>query len=84
MHVRGLFDSSVPSLGNRFELLVNELQTVFGASHSVHQLKVNGEPGRFVRGGNGGEWVFEPGDFARNACANERVRYVLEVGLGSL
>lgn len=55
-------------------LLVNELQTVFGASHSVDQLRVDGAPGRFVRDG---EWVFEEGNFARNYCANERVRYVL-------
>ena len=58
-------------------LLVNELQTVFGASHSVDQLRVDGVPGRFLRG-EGGAWVFEAGDFARNHCANERVRFVLE------
>jgi hypothetical protein len=57
-------------------LLVNELQTVFGASHSVDQLRVDGVPGRFLRG-EGGAWVFEAGDFARNHCANERVRFVL-------
>ncbi len=65
------------------KLLVNELQAVFGASHSVHQLMVDGEPGRFVRDGSRGEWIFEAGDFARNACANERVRFVIEAGLGS-
>ncbi len=58
-------------------LLVNELQTVFGASHSVDQLRLNGRPGRFVRGDDG-SWRFEEGDFARNHCANERIRYVLE------
>jgi len=58
-------------------LLINELQTVFGASHSVDQLRVDGRPGRFVRDG-AGSWRFEPGDYARNHCANERVRYVLE------
>lgn len=57
-------------------LLVNELQTVFGASVSVDQLRVNGVPGRMTRSTDG-QWVFEPGDYARNACANERVRDAL-------
>jgi hypothetical protein len=58
-------------------LLVNELQTVFGASVSIDQQKQDGVPGRMVRSETGA-WVFEAGDFARNACANERIRYVLE------
>ena len=62
-------------------LLVNELQTVFGASVSVDQLQVNGQPGRFARREGTPRWVFEPGDFARNACANERVRDALARGL---
>jgi len=57
-------------------LLVNELQTVFGASTSIDQLKVDGVPGRMVREGEG-TWRFEAGDFARNACANERIRNAL-------
>lgn len=57
-------------------LLVNELQTVFGASTSVDQLRVDGVPGRMVRSVDGA-WSFEAGDFARNACANERVRQAL-------
>jgi len=59
-------------------LLINELQTVFGASTSVDQLRKGGVPGRMVRH-PGGSWEFEAGDFARNACANERVRYVLKL-----
>ena len=62
-------------------LLVNELQAVFGASVAIDQLRVNGEPGRFVRGTGGSGWTFEPGDFARNACANERIRDALARGL---
>jgi hypothetical protein len=58
-------------------LLVNELQTVFGAGYSVDQLRVDGKPGRFVT--NNQEWIFEPGDFARNACANARVEYLLSI-----
>jgi len=61
-------------------LLVNELQAVFGASVAVDQLRVNGQPGRFVRRASG-QWEFEPGDFARNACANERIRDALVRGL---
>jgi hypothetical protein len=63
-------------------LLVNELQAVFGAGYSVDQLRVEGQPGRFVRAD--GSWAFEPGDFARNACANERVRNALARGLKRL
>lgn len=57
-------------------LLVNELQTVFGASTSVDQMRVNGTRGRMTRTSEG-RWEFEPGDFARNACANERLRDAL-------
>lgn len=53
------------------ELLVNELQTVFGAGTSVDQMRVDGAPGRMIRSEAG--WRFEAGDFARNACANLRV-----------
>ena len=56
-------------------LLVNELQTVFGASTSIDQLRVDGEPGRMIRGVEG--WSFEPGDFARNHCANARLEDAL-------
>lgn len=59
------------------KLLVNELQAVFGASYAVDQLRVDGVAGRFVRSGDGG-WTFEPGDFARNACANERIRWLID------
>jgi glutathione synthase/RimK-type ligase-like ATP-grasp enzyme len=57
-------------------LLVNELQTVFGASISVDQLRINGKPGRYLYNRQNNDWVFEEGDFARNACANARVEYV--------
>ncbi|MCC5849011.1 MAG: hypothetical protein JJU29_13070 [Verrucomicrobia bacterium] len=58
------------------KLWVNELQTVFSAKASVHQTKVDGKPGRFVRGVDG-SWTFEPGDFARNACCNLRIQDVV-------
>jgi hypothetical protein len=62
-------------------LLVNELQAVFGASVAIDQSRVNGQAGRFVRNTNGAGWQFEAGDFARNACANERIRDALARGL---
>ena len=57
-------------------LLVNELQTVFGVSRFFDQTWVDGVAGRMVRGDEG--WRFEPGEFARNACANARVLDLLE------
>ncbi|MFC2171119.1 hypothetical protein ACFLU6_00635 [Acidobacteriota bacterium] len=64
-------------------LMANELQTVFGASYSVDQLRVDDIPGRFLRDPENCEWIFEPGDFARNACANERIRYVIDTAFRS-
>ncbi len=58
------------------EVFINELQTVFGASTAVDQMRKDGRPGRMVRKAEG-EWIFEFGDYSRNACANERVRDVL-------
>jgi hypothetical protein len=58
------------------KLLVNELQTVFGASTSVDQMRLDGKPGKMIRL-NDGSWQFEPGDFARNACANARIEDAL-------
>lgn len=60
-------------------LWVNELQTVFGARVSVDQTRKDGVAGRFVRENDTGPWRFEEGDFARNACSNERIRYLQSV-----
>lgn len=59
------------------EYLVNELQTVFGASYSVDQLRVDGKAGRFLHDEAANTWVFEEGNFARNACANARVTFLV-------
>ena len=59
-------------------LWVNELQAVFGASLAIDQLRRDGEPGRMIRTVDG-SWRFEPGDFARNACANARIRDTLQL-----
>jgi glutathione synthase/RimK-type ligase-like ATP-grasp enzyme len=58
-------------------MLVNELQTVFGASVAVDQMKIDGTVGRYTYQKENGAWVFEAGDFARNACANLRVEYLV-------
>ncbi len=61
------------------DLLVNELQTVFGAAVSVDQMKVDGKTGRYVRDDGARSWRFEEGDFARNACCNARVLDLLRI-----
>lgn len=60
------------------KLYVNELQSVFGASVSIDQSRVDGKPGRYVHNADTGTWTFEEGDFARNACCNARVQEVLK------
>lgn len=58
------------------ELLVNELQSVFGA-YDTAQMYVNGVPGRYTR--VNGEYVFEEGRFCRNTCCNLRVEDLLNI-----
>jgi len=55
--------------------LVNEMQCIFGQS-DPYQMLVDGKAGRyrFIDG----EWVFEPGDFARNGCYDLRIEFVLD------
>lgn len=67
---------------NAGELLVNELQTVFGASGSVDQMKINGVTGRYFFDNHKKQWRFEAGDFARNACANLRVEALIAKLIG--
>jgi hypothetical protein len=38
---------------------------------------VNGQPGRFRNLNN--KWIFEEGDFARNACYDLRLKYVIDI-----
>jgi len=63
--------------------LVNELQAVFGASTSIDQMRVDGKAGRMIRSPDG-RWEFEAGDFARNACANERITYLMKMLFDSI
>jgi len=55
--------------------LVNEMQCIFGQS-DPYQMLVNGIAGRYCYLNK--NWVFEEGDFAKNACYNLRVGYVIE------
>lgn len=60
-------------------LLVNEMQIVFGASHPADMLHFNGINGRMTYNSDLSEkWQFQAGDWSRNACANERIRFLLE------
>ncbi len=58
------------------QLLVNELQTVFGATNPADMLVIDGKPGRYRH--EGGAWIFEAGDFCRNHLANLRLEYVVK------
>jgi hypothetical protein len=57
------------------DYLVNEMQCMFGQS-DPYQMLVGGRPGRYRK--KGGRWVFEEGDFARNACFDLRLEHVLK------
>ena len=62
-------------------LLVNELQAVFGPIRETNLERGAEHRGRWRFTRDTGTWSFEPGDFYRNACANERVRDALALGL---
>ncbi|MCD4655506.1 hypothetical protein K8T06_16420 [bacterium] len=56
-------------------LLVNELQTQFGATNPAEKLVINGCAGRYLlRDGN---WVFEEGEFCQNHLTNLRLKHIL-------
>lgn len=75
------------------EYFVNELQTYYGAnepggiyfengnqvyldSGQTHEMRINGKNGRYYF--DNGEWIFEEGDFARNAGCNLRVIHAFQ------
>jgi glutathione synthase/RimK-type ligase-like ATP-grasp enzyme len=58
------------------EYLVNEMQCYFGQSDAF-QMKVDDRIGRYRH--MNGNWVFEEGDFARNACYDLRLHHLLEI-----
>ncbi len=61
------------------ELLINEMQCIFGQSDS-YQMLVDGQPGRyrFING----MWVFEAGKFNENESYNLRIKHVLNLVKG--
>lgn len=66
-----------PEFGNGL-FLVNELQTIFGAIKQ--EANLNEHAGRWTIL-ESGRWVFEPGFFYQNACANLRVQMLLDGGV---
>ncbi len=69
-----LFESRVDKSDDSF--LVNELQAIFGAI--VREGNINEHMGCWRYGAGKEQWLFEPGFFYRNACANLRVRMILD------
>ena len=56
--------------------LVNELHALFGQS-TTEQMRIEGRMGRYLHDSERDAWIFEEGDFARNACANIRVEWLV-------
>jgi len=72
----GFFSQAVDVFEIDGKYLVNEMQCIFGQSDTF-QMKVNGKIGRYRY--IEGNWVFEEGDFARNACYDLRLEHVLSI-----
>lgn len=56
--------------------LVNEIQCIFGQS-DPYQMLFDGIPGRYRYLND--HWTFEEGDFAKNACYNLRLEFVISM-----
>jgi len=63
------------------QLLVNEMQAVFGPIRESNLERGSKHRGRWLYDEETEDWRFERGDFYRNACANERVRDARTRGL---
>ena len=59
-------------------LLVNEMHTVFGDIAEANRERGGEAMGRWRYDEAGDAWLFEPGYFYQNACANLRVEYLLQ------
>ena len=70
----GFFSLAIDIFESEDGYLVNEMQCIFGQS-DPYQMLVDGKPGRYVC--NMDKWVFEEGDFAKNACYNLRLEFAL-------
>jgi len=70
----GFYSQAIDIFEYKGKYLVNEMQCIFGQS-DPYQMLVNKKPGRYCYYNN--EWIFEEGDFARDACYNLRVDFIL-------
>ncbi len=61
------------SVGN---YLINEIHPVFGDILKNNLVKSSGLMGRYLKTGE--DWIFEPGYFYENACADLRLEYYIE------
>jgi glutathione synthase/RimK-type ligase-like ATP-grasp enzyme len=77
----GFYSQAIDIFESPEGFLVNEMQCIFGQS-DPYQMIVNGNPGRYLK--TEGKWVFQEGNFARNACYNLRVEYLLSELLTSM
>lgn len=69
-----LYSQAVDIFETSGNYLVNEMQCIFGQSDS-YQMMLDGKIGRYINQGN--KWVFEKGDFAKNACYDLRLDFVI-------
>ena len=60
-------------------IVVNELQTVFGASHPAEFCVIDGKAGKMVDSKNIGRWEFVEGRFCDNHFCNLRVNRLLKI-----
>ena len=70
----GFYSQAIDLFENEAGYLVNEMQCIFGQS-DPYQMMVDSIPGRYIKSDSG--WLFEAGDFARNACYNLRIEFLL-------
>ena len=70
----GLSSVSIDLFERNGDYLVNEIQCFFGQS-DPYQMLVDSIPGRYRY--LDGEWIFEAGDFASNACYDLRLEHAL-------
>ena len=70
----GFYSQAIDVFESDRGYLVNEMQCIFGQS-DAYQMTVDGIAGRYIR--SEGEWVFEPGDFARNGCYDLRLEFLI-------
>ena len=66
-------------ISEKGELLVNELQTLFGMGNPYEMCVVDDRPGRMTLNMETGKWEFEAGAFCQNFLCNQRVITLMEI-----